>query len=374
MAKQRKKASTSGTEIRKQRLKAVRQRLRDSKADALLITNPHDIQYLTGFSGEDSWALVPQRGGRVTILSDSRFQLQIPREAPEASAVIRKKSLSETVKQLTDRKGIERLGLMVSHVTLEQRNALKKQLGARALVELNDGMIDQRAVKDRGEINTIKQAVKLQQQAFNETLASIEPGMSEIEIAAELEYHMRSLGAEGTSFPTIVAVDSNSALPHYQPAGKKLKKGSTLLIDWGAKYKGYCADMTRTLAFGSMKPKIREIYQLVLEAQQAGIEAIGPGVSLHEVDQAARSVIEDGGYGKYFRHGLGHGIGLQVHEQPRLSAKAEGELQPGHVVTVEPGIYLPGVGGVRLEDDVAVTDRGRRVLSDLPKSLASAII
>jgi Xaa-Pro aminopeptidase len=373
MAKKRSSKST-GTDYLKQRVKTVQRQLADSKADALLVTNPHDIRYLTGFTGEDSWALVPQRGGKVTILSDFRFEEQIPRQAPQASAVIRRKSLSETVKQLVDRKHLETIGLQPTQLTLAQRNALKKQLGAKALVEMQDGLLHQRAVKDTTEINIIKQAVRIQQQAFTETLEVIDAGMTEIEIAAELEYQMRSLGAEGTSFPTIVGVDANAALPHYQPAHTKLKRGSTLLIDWGAQYKGYCSDLTRTVALGKFKPKMREVYQVVLEAQEAGIDAIAPGVALSEVDQAARDVIKRAGYGKRFRHSLGHGIGLQVHEEPGLSHKSTGELEPGHVVTVEPGIYLPGVGGVRLEDDVAVTRRGRNVLSDLPKSLASAII
>jgi Xaa-Pro aminopeptidase len=254
------------------------------------------------------------------------------------------------------------------------RNALKKQLGAKALVEVEDGMLNQRAVKDQSEIRTIRQALSIQQRAFEQTLDIIKPGMTEIEIAGYLEYCMRSLGAEGTSFPTIVAVDANGALPHYQPAGKKLKRGSTLLIDWGAQYKGYCSDLTRIVALGSMKPQVREIYDITLEAQQAAIEAIRPGVSLTEVDRAARDHIKRAGYGKQFGHGLGHGIGLDVHEQPTLSPRSEGELEPGHVITVEPGIYLPGVGGVRIEDDVAVTARGAKVLSDLPKTRTSAII
>jgi len=358
----------------KTRLKALQARLRQTKAQALLLTNPNDIRYLTGFSGEDSWALVPQQGQRVTILSDFRFQQQMEREAPHARAIIRKKGLPDEFQAELKRRRIERVGLQPGHVTLTVRKAIVRKLGARAIAEVDDGLLQQRSVKDRPEINTIRRALSIQQQAFSETAEVIEPGMSEIEVAAELEYRMRRLGAEGTSFPTIVATDANGALPHYQPAKKKLKEGSTLLIDWGARYQGYCSDLTRMLALGRMKRRIREIYQIVHQAQAAAIDALAPGRTHQEVDAAARQVIHRAGYGKQFGHGLGHGIGLDVHEQPALSPRSEGWLEAGQVVTIEPGIYLPGVGGVRIEDDVEVTARGGRVLSDLPKDLSSAII
>jgi Xaa-Pro aminopeptidase len=176
------------------------------------------------------------------------------------------------------------------------------------------------------------------------------------------------------SFPSIIAADANASLPHAVPGKKKIKAGGIVLIDWGAKWGGYCSDLTRVVAVGKMKPKIREIYKIVLDAQVAAIDAIAPGKRLCDIDAVARRAIDKAGYGERFGHSLGHGIGLDIHEQPVLAAKAKGELRPGQVVTVEPGIYLPGVGGVRIEDDVLVTPRGRKVLSDLPKSLESAII
>ena len=203
----------------------------------------------------------------------------------------------------------------------------------------------------------------------------LKPGQHEAELAAFLEYRVRALGADGVSFPTIVAADANAALPHAIPGRRKLKAGSSVLIDWGARFGGYCSDMTRVVALGKMKPKVREIYQIVLDAQLAAIDAIKPGVRQVDVDRVARDVIDQAGYGEQFGHGLGHGLGLDIHEAPRLSPLAgDGVLQPGHVVTVEPGIYLPGQGGVRIEDDVLVTERGHRVLTDLPKTLESAII
>ncbi len=356
------------------RIRNLQKRLRPKGISALLVTNPRDIRYLTGFIGDDSWALIPMRGGKAYILSDFRFDEQIQQEAPHAQAIIRKKSLGEELKALTKRLKADKIGLQAEYVTLQLRKGLVKHLGAKSLAPIDDGLLEQRAVKDAKEIKAIRKAIAIQQQAFKELRKFIKPGMTENEITAYLEYRMRALGADGPGFPSIVAADANASLCHAIPGPKKVRKGGILLVDWGAKYQGYCSDMTRVLSLGKMKPKIKEIYQIVLEAQLAGIAAIGPGKKLSDVDAAARDVIDKAGYGKYFGHSLGHGIGLDIHEAPRLAAKTKGELAPGHVVTVEPGIYLPGVGGVRLEDDVLVTARGHQVLCDLPKSLESAII
>lgn len=217
----------------------------------------------------------------------------------------------------------------------------------------------------------------MQEQAYRETLAWLreEGRPREVEVAAYLEYRMRMLGADGASFPTIVAVDANAALPHAIPGRRRVKDKGIVLIDWGARVGGYCGDLTRVVGLGGMSRKMCEVYGVVLEAQLAGIEAVGPGVKLKDVDAKARKVIERAGYGKHFGHGLGHGLGLDVHESPSVSARAgEATLEAGMVVTIEPGVYLPGVGGVRIEDDVLVTAGGHRVLSDLPKSVDDAII
>ncbi|MFA9477836.1 M24 family metallopeptidase [Phycisphaerales bacterium AB-hyl4] len=358
------------------RVAALRKRLREGDADALLVTNPRDIRYLTGFVGDDSWALIPQRGGQVYILSDFRFDEQIQREAPHAKAIMRKKSLTDELAKLLDDRKVEQVGLQPNYVTLAHRKAIVKKLGAKRVVEFDDGLLKQRAVKTADEIKIIRKAIRIQQDAFNDLLES---GMLETDreqaIAAYLEYRMRAeYGADGCSFPTIVAADANAALPHAVPGKKRPRQGSIVLIDWGARYDGYCSDLTRVVALGKMKPKLREIYQVVLDAQLAAIDAIEPGRALKDIDAVARKVISDAGYGEQFGHSLGHGIGLDIHEQPTLSPRSEGVLEAGQVVTVEPGIYLPGVGGVRIEDDVLVTGRGAKVLSDLPKRLESAII
>lgn len=357
------------------RLKPLRKRLLDAGLDALLVVNSVDTRYLTGFVGDDSWTLVPAKRGVPIVLSDNRFEEQIAREAPHVRAVMRKKSLAEELDKLTDRMNLQHIAVQCAYLTLAQYDAIGKKLGKRRLRPLDDGLLQQRAIKTADEVKLIRKAGQIQQQAYREMLDFIQPGQRESEVAAFLEYRMRGLGADGVSFPSIVAADANAALPHAIPGPKKIGKNSLVLIDWGAKYRGYCSDMTRVIALGKMKPKLREIYKVCLDAQLAGIDAIRPGVKFTDVDAAARKVIVDAGYGEQFGHGLGHGIGLDVHEAPRLSPLAwPGVLEPGHVVTVEPGIYLPGVGGVRIEDDVLVTGGGKRVLTDLPKSLESAII
>ena len=370
----------------KSRLAALRQRLRDATKpdiDAALIVNPNDTRYLTGFVGDDSWTLVTATGRKTTIISDTRFEEQIKAEAPPSrvTAVIRQQtSLAETLKKVVGDLKIKKLGVQKAYVTALQLEKIRDELGKKKAVPWDDGMLEQRSVKDAAEVALIRKAGRIQQEAYLEMLDYAEPGMREYEVAAFLEYRIRALGADGVSFRSIVAADRNAALPHAIPGRRKLKPGGIMLVDWGAKLGGYCSDMTRVVAFGSMKSKLREVYQVVLDAQQAGIDAIRPGANQRAVDEAARKVIEDAGYGKRFGHGLGHGLGLDIHEAPVLSPRADedAELQAGHVVTVEPGIYLPGVGGVRIEDDVVVTDSasgdGHKVLTDLPKGLDSAII
>ncbi len=356
------------------RIRKLQRRLRKLRVDALLVTNPRDIRYLTNFVGDDSWAIVQASATRVHVLSDSRFDEQISIEAPHVIAHMRKTGLPEELARVAEEHGIGRIGLQSGYVTLATRKALEKKLGAKYLKDVEDGLLTQRAIKDKTEIAAIRKAGEIQQEAFKRLLRTLRAGQTEYQIAAQLEYEMRMLGADGPSFPTIVAAGANASLPHAIPGKAKLQRNNILLIDWGARYNGYCSDMTRVIALGKMPPKIREIYQIVLDAQLAGIAAIKPGASLKEVDAAARSVIEQAGYGDYFGHGLGHGLGLNIHEQPSLGKRVKGELEPGHVVTVEPGIYLPGIGGVRIEDDVLVTDRGRKVLTSLPKDLDSAMI
>ena len=354
------------------RVQTLRGRMKREMLDAMLISCPQDIRYLTGFSGEDSWALVTSSS--VTVLSDRRFEEELATECSYVRRLMRKKALAEELGRITKRQATRRLGFQADHLTVAGRKAVARHVGARRLRETSRWLIEQRSVKDATELPPLRKAIDIQQKALRQVLRKIKPGMTEKQVCALLEYTMRTLGADGPSFGTIIAAGSNSSIPHYRPGDVKIRAGSPILIDFGALYRGYHSDMTRVVAFDRFPKKISEIYEIVREAQQAGIEAIRPGVALKDVDAAARKVIRKAGYGRQFGHSLGHGIGLEIHEEPRLSWISDGELQAGQVVTIEPGIYLPGIGGVRLEDDVLVTDRGYRNLCSLPTDLEFAII
>lgn len=360
------------------RISKLKRRLRDKGVDGLIISNPVDIRYLTGFIGDDSLALVTAGRAKVLIISDSRFEEQIAREAPDATVLIRTGSMGKALADSLAKKKLTKVGVQGAHLTLAGRkawaDAIRKAKTGAKLTSIDDRLLHDRAVKTPEEIRCIRKAISIQQQAFENVLAQLKPGMTEYEIAAHLEYEMRLLGADGPSFPSIIASGPNAALPHAIPGKAKLRRNVPMLFDFGAKYNGYCSDITRVICLGPMPRKMASVYQIVLDAQMAAIDLIAPGVALADVDQAARDMISRAGYGKQFGHSLGHGIGLNIHEQPVLSKKSKGVLEPGQIVTVEPGIYLPGVGGIRIEDDVLVTKTGHSVLTSLGKTMTDAVI
>lgn len=354
------------------RLTQLRTRIAESGADAMLLSFSSDIRYLTGFTGEDSWALVSER--EVMVLSDRRFEEELAVHTPYVKAVMRKNSLSEELGKAASRLRLGKLAVQGEHLTLVQRRSIFKHLKKTKLTLTEGWLVQQRAVKDAGEIALIEEAIGIQQEAFKKLLKQIKVGMTERQVCAKLEYAMRELGADGPAFKTIVGAGPNSSIPHYHPGDFKVERNQPLLIDFGAVKHGYHSDMTRVIVIGKLSKRMAEVYNVVREAQRAGIEAIAPGKRLKDIDAVARNIIKRAGYGKQFGHSLGHGLGLQIHEEPRLSWASKGELLPGHVVTIEPGIYLPGVGGVRLEDDVLVTPVGGRPLCSLPTDLNSAMI
>jgi len=359
------------------RVKELQQRLRSDEMDGLIISNSHDIRYLTGFVGEDSWLWVPSTGSGLTVISDMRFKDHIPDEAPHVRAVMRGRSngfnenLAQATARTLARRSLKRVGVQAPYLRVPERKTIVKEFGAKVVKDYADKLLLQRSVKDASEIKSIKQAIKIQQLAFTEMRSILKPGITEVEVAGYLEYRMKCHGAEGLGFNSIVAFDGHSSHNHAVPGQQKLKKNSNILVDWGAKYNGYVSDMTRVLNMGKPKKAIADIYKVVEEAMHAGIEAIGPGVPLRVVDDAARSVIKR--HGHKLVHSLGHGIGLFVHEQPGIGAH-DTELIPGQVITIEPGIYLGAKGGVRLEDDILVTKTGAQNLSDLPTDLEWSII
>jgi len=336
--------------------------------EALLVTNDKDQFYLTGFTGEDGAVLITRRS--VWLVTDGRFEEQARHEAPWAKAVIRKGGLAEAIGRVAGRLKVRLLIVQPEHLTVEFLRQLRRHLPKGCRIGRRSGVVSRlRLLKDKREVEAIRASVRVAERAFELLREQIRLGMTEVELAAMLEYHMRRLGASGPAFPTIVAVGPNAALPHARPGARRVPKNGLVLFDWGAVVDGYCSDLTRVLLVGRIPPRIRQVYQVVLEAQLRAIEAIRPHLACRQIDAIARQVLDDAGLGRYFVHGLGHGLGLQVHEAPRLSATSRERLASGMVVTVEPGVYLPGLGGVRIEDDVLVTESGCEVLSGLGKSL-----
>lgn len=355
------------------RLATLRTELRQRGVDAALISNPHDQYYLTGFTGEDGAVLVTRR--QVWLVTDGRFTEQAKREAPWAKALVRKVGLAKATGELVAKLRIKKILVQPETVTLEAMAGLRKNLPKGVKIVQAGGVVRQmRVIKGPAEVEAIRTAIRVSEEAFEVLRRRIKPGMTELEVAALLEYEMHKRGASGPCFPTIAAVDGNAALPHYRPGSVRVPKNGLVLVDWGARVNEYCGDLTRVLLIGRIRPRIRQLYQAVLEAQLTAIDAIRPDIPARLVDQAARGVLEKAGLGRYFVHGTGHGLGIEVHEAPRVASTSEDMLRPGMVVTVEPGAYLPGVGGVRIEDDVLVTETGCELLSRLDKSLAWATV
>jgi len=341
-----------------ERLGEVRRRLGKRRIKFLLVTKPANVTYVTGFMGQDSWAAVT--GNRTYLLTDSRYTEQARQEASGCVLVERKDSMAEAAAKLAGRLKSVRSVAVEDSICLGEFESLKKRLKRRlrAVGGIIEGV---RAVKSRAEVAAIRRSASITAQALQEVLASIRPGISEIELAGLLDLQIRRAGGTN-SFETIVAFGPNASRPHHQPCKRRLRRRDTVLIDFGARYKGYCSDITRCLVVGGSSSLYDRALAVVEQAQAAAIEAVRPGAKLDEVDTAARRVIGEAGLPIY-GHGTGHGIGLEIHERPFLKAGAGGRLSAGQVVTIEPGIYIPGKLGVRIEDDVLVTESGSQVLT-----------
>lgn len=343
--------------------------------DAIVVTCPADVGYLSGFTGDDS-SLVFSRMW-ACLVTDGRYSERADKDCADIDVHVRKASMSQAVADVLKGCRVRRVGVQAEHITLRSRNALAAALGGRQLRELDSVTAPCRETKDSWELRAIRKAVRIAQRAFLDLTAGGADaliGRSERQVAARLDYLMRCAGADSPAFDTIVAAGAHGSDPHYSPADTKIRKSQAVLLDWGAMFGGYCSDLTRVVFTGRIPPELAEIYEVVLRAQAAGLRKIAPGISLRAVDAAARKVIEQAGYGRQFVHSLGHGLGRDVHERPVLGAKVRGRLRKGMVVTVEPGIYIPGVGGVRIEDDVLVTSNGRQKLSSLPRKAAQMVL
>jgi Xaa-Pro aminopeptidase len=350
----------------------------NKKLDAFLIIHPTDLAYFTEFDGEDSLGLVTDKG--LTIMTDFRFDEQAHIQAPWFKRIIRKGTMNEVLAKAFGQAKVRRVGFEANHLTVGALLGIEKEMAGRKLrhtklLPVTGITADIRKIKDSHEIGLVRQAVKIAEDAFDAVRRSLKPGMTENQLTGLLDLEVRNRGGSGMGFPSIVCVGENASLCHYRPGEVPVRSGAVLLIDWGAVCQGYTSDMTRTLLIGKVSPRMREIYKIVLEAQQAGIDRIRPGVTGKEVDLAARNVIKKAGFGKYFGHSIGHGIGRLVHESPFMRSTKGAvveELKAGMIVTVEPGIYLPGEGGVRIEDDVLVTQTGHEVLGSMPRDMAWA--
>jgi Xaa-Pro aminopeptidase len=357
---------------------ARRARLRSDMAsreiEALLVSCSADIRYLSGFAGDDSLLLVD--GEQAVIVSDPRYdEFLRPWDAGGTRVVMgTRHRLPEAVAALCRAGAIRTLAVQAEHLTVRGRRAIADAIGGVDLIDTEGVVGALRMRKDDLEIATIERAARIQAEALHAALERLTVGMSELSLCAAIEYEMKVRGASGPSFATMVATGPRSSIIHHETGGAAIGEG-LLLIDWGAIVNGYRSDMTRTFGLGGLPPKARELYVLVLEAQLAAIEAARPGMRCAELDAVARRIIEAGGYGDHFTHGLGHGLGLDIHEEPFLNQLNTGVvLEPGMVVTIEPGVYLPGVGGVRLEDDLLITPRGSRLLTRFPKGPEEAVL
>ncbi|MBL4903830.1 MAG: aminopeptidase P family protein [Desulfocapsa sp.] len=353
------------------RIKKIQAGLRRKKIDAILITQPHNRRYLSGYSAPDhdisessGVLLIPARRSPF-LLTDFRFKIQAEQEVENMAVMLYPKGLLALLEVLLPDLGIQSLAFE-SHYTLHSVAEKMWSLGEKLSIKLTPvhGLVEKmRVIKDESEIDKLRSSVHLNEEVFQEVYPTISQDQTEIDIALALEATMRKKGAESPSFDTITATGKRSALPHAVPGLVKIQKDQPLMIDMGLILDGYCSDMTRTFIPGKADERFLKIHRLVRKAQLAATKKIRAGISAAAIDKVARQTISDGGYGKYFGHALGHGVGLAVHEEPRLSSRNRKHLQAGMIVTVEPGIYLPDWGGVRLENMVVVREDGCEVLN-----------
>jgi Xaa-Pro aminopeptidase len=340
--------------------------LREARAQAFLTTARPNVHYLSGFTGSNGAVLLLAE--RAILFTDPRYATQAPQQT-DCEVVIAKGPLLGELGKWTKRLGLRVLAFEQNRISFEEYTQLKSVTDALKLKAAIGAVEKLSMIKSATEIGTIKASVRLNSVALEQALAQFRPDMTEIDLAAEIDYRMRLLGADGTAFETIVASGERTALPHARPTNHSIRGNQLLLVDMGASVAGYASDMTRTHALGKLNAKTRRMYKAVLESQLAAIDAVRAGVPCASVDRAARTVLRGYGLEKFFVHSTGHGLGLEIHEGPRIGRKETTKLQPGMVITIEPGIYQEGVGGIRIEDTVLVAERGCEILTPTGKEL-----
>lgn len=349
------------------RLDRFRERMDREGLHGFLVTDEADVRYLSGFTGGDTILLITAR--QKLLLTGFPYVEEARQTAAGWRVITRRSELMEHAGMLARRLPIRRLGIAGEHLTVHQMKQLRKASCGLIVKPVHGLAGELRLCKSAWEVRQIEGALRIQEDCFRQACRKIVPGMHEYELAAELRYRIVKAGAEDQAFPIICQFGAGSSLPHGRPTSRRLRSDSLILVDWGARLNGYHSDLTRSFFIGSIPRSLREIHGVVARAQALAKACVAPGVPFATVDEAARRFIRNSGYGKYFGHSTGHGLGLRIHEPPALSRCGKGVLKSGMVVTIEPGIYLPGKGGVRIEDDVLVTEKGHRVLSRLPRGL-----
>jgi Xaa-Pro aminopeptidase len=341
--------------------------LKQARAGAYLATALPNVRYLSGFTGSNAALLLTDE--RALLFTDPRYRTQASRES-DCEIRIAKGPLSREIAVAVQRLRLKSIAFERNRIGFEEYQTLTKALVGVRLKPLSGAVEELRMIKSPDEISAIRNSVQLNSAALEQALRHFRPSMTEVDLAAEIEYRMRRLGADGTAFDTIVASGERTALPHAHPVARPIQRDQLLLIDMGANVAGYASDMTRTFGLGKLDTKIRRMYRAVLESQLAAIAAVKPGVSCAQVDRAARSVLRGYGLEKLFVHSTGHGLGLEIHERPRVGRKEATKLAPGMAITIEPGVYQEGIGGIRIEDTVVVTTHGCEILTPTSKELA----
>lgn len=347
------------------RLERIRNKMKERKMDGILISKPENRYYFSQFTGSSGYVLITE--DEQYFITDFRYKEQAAQQCKEYEIKIHNSELK--VNDIINSFQLKSLGFEDTYVTVKEFQNMVKNFKEIELKPLGTMIEEIRQIKSDNEIELIKKAAQIADKAFDHILEIIRPGMTEKEVALELEFFMKRNGAAALSFESIVASGWRSALPHGVASDKVIEKGDFVTMDYGCVYNGYCSDMTRTIVMGSASKKQKEVYNTVLKAQEEALKIFKAGIKGKEADKVARDIIEAAGYGDYFGHGLGHGLGLEVHEDPRVSPQGESLLQPNHVVTDEPGIYIPEFGGVRIEDLIYITETGCIRLSTSTKEL-----
>lgn len=353
-------------QIRYHKLNAL---LEEKELDAVLVSDGYNMRYLSGFTGATGYLLITKNSK--TLFTDSRYTIAATAQAPDYTVVEvdAGRDYCKFINQVLTAENIALLGFEANQVRYATYQNLKERLAVKELVPLGGELADLRRIKTAEEIAMHRKAEHIGDIAFEEILKELKPGITELEVAAKLEYIMKMNGADKLSFESIVASGINSSKPHAEPGHKKIESGDFVTMDFGCVYNGYCSDMTRTVVVGKANEKQKEIYNTVLKAQLAVLDMLKPGLKGKEYDKVARDVIYGAGYEGYFGHGLGHSVGLEIHENPRFSMMEEDIVEAGMIMTVEPGIYLPDLGGVRIEDMVVLTEDGYENLTHSKKEL-----